>query len=287
MRFRFIQQQRQRVSISMLCAVLGVSRSGYYAWQKRKPSAREQANQELIEQIQRLFSWSRSTYGYRRIHASLVDQGIVCSRNRVARLMRQLRLLGRRRRRFRVTTQSRHNFPVAPNLLARNFWATVPNQKWLADITYVRTGQGWLYLSIVLDLYARLVVGWAIEPYLRDTLTLKALNMAINWRKPPPGLLHHSDRGSQYASDRYRNLLAEQHTVASMSRTGNVYDNAPMESFFATLKSELIHRRHYQTHREAKSEIFEYVEVFYNRQRSHSALNYLSPVQYESISVTP
>ena len=287
MRFRFIQQQRQRVSISMLCAVLGVSRSGYYAWQKRKPSAREQANQELIEQIQRLFSWSRSTYGYRRIHASLVDQGIVCSQNRVARLMRQLRLLGRRRRRFRVTTQSRHNFPVAPNLLARNFWATVPNQKWLADITYVRTGQGWLYLSIVLDLYARLVVGWAIEPYLRDTLTLKALNMAINWRKPPPGLLHHSDRGSQYASDRYRNLLAEQHTVASMSRTGNVYDNAPMESFFATLKSELIHRRHYQTHREAKSDIFEYVEVFYNRQRSHSALNYLSPVQYESISVTP
>ena len=287
MRFRFIQQQRQRVSISMLCAVLDVSRSGYYAWQKRKPSAREQANQELIEQIQRLFSWSRSTYGYRRIHASLVEQGIVCSRNRVARLMRQLRLLGRRRRRFRVTTQSRHNFPVAPNLLARNFWATVPNQKWLADITYVRTGQGWLYLSIVLDLYARLVVGWAIEPYLRETLTLKALNMAINWRKPPPGLLHHSDRGSQYASDRYRNLLAEQHTVASMSRTGNVYDNAPMESFFATLKSELIHRRHYQTHREAKSDIFEYVEVFYNRQRSHSALNYLSPVQYESISVTP
>ena len=287
MRFRFIQQQRQRVSISRLCAVLGVSRSGYYAWQKRKPSAREQANQELIEQIQRLFSWSRSTYGYRRIHASLVDQGIVCSRNRVARLMRQLRLLGRRRRRFRVTTQSRHNFPVAPNMLARNFWATVPNQKWLADTTYVRTGQGWLYLSIVLDLYARLVVGWAIEPYLRDTLTLKALNMAINWRKPPPGLLHHSDRGSQYASDRYRNLLAEQHTVASMSRTGNVYDNAPMESFFATLKSELIHRRHYQTHREAKSDIFEYVEVFYNRQRRHSALNYLSPVQYESISVTP
>lgn len=287
MRFRFIQQQSQRFSISMLCAVLGVSRSGYYAWQKRKPSAREQANQELIEQIQSLFSWSRSTYGYRRIHASLVDQGIVCSRNRVARLMRQLRLLGRRRRRFRVTTQSRHNFPVAPNLLARNFWATVPNQKWLADITYVRTGQGWLYLSIVLDLYARLVVGWAIEPYLRDTLTLKALNMALNCRKPPPGLLHHSDRGSQYASDRYRNLLAEQHTVASMSRTGNVYDNAPMESFFATLKSELIHRRHYQSHREAKSDIFEYIEVFYNRQRRHSALNYLSPVQYESISVTP
>lgn len=271
----------------MLCAVLGVSRSGYYAWQKRKPSAREQANQELIEQIQSLFSWSRSTYGYRRIHASLVDQGIVCSRNRVARLMRQLRLLGRRRRRFRVTTQSRHNFPVAPNLLARNFWATVPNQKWLADITYVRTGQGWLYLSIVLDLYARLVVGWAIEPYLRDTLTLKALNMALNCRKPPPGLLHHSDRGSQYASGRYRNLLAEQHTVVSMSRTGNVYDNAPMESFFATLKSELIHRRHYQSHREAKSDIFEYIEVFYNRQRRHSALNYLSPVQYESISVTP
>ena len=287
MRFRFIQQQGQRFSISIMCAVLGVSRSGYYAWRKRKPSAREQANQKLLSQIQSSFSWSRNTYGYRRIHASLVKQGIVCSRNRVARLMRQVRLQGRRRRQYKITTQSRHNLPVAPNLLARNFRATVPNLKWLTDITYVRTGQGWLYLSIVLDLYARLVVGWAIEPYLTDRLTLKALQMALSRRKPPPGLLHHSDRGSQYASGRYRTLLAEQHMVPSMSRTGNVYDNAPMESFFATLKRELIHRRHYQTHREAKSDIFEYIEVFYNRQRSHSALNYLSPVQYESISVTP
>ena len=287
MRFRFIQQQGQRFSISIMCAVLGVSRSGYYAWRKRKPSAREQANQKLLSQIQSSFSWSRNTYGYRRIHASLVKQGIVCSRNRVARLMRQVRLQGRRRRQYKITTQSRHNLPVAPNLLARNFRATAPNLKWLTDITYVRTGQGWLYLSIVLDLYARLVVGWAIEPYLTDRLTLKALHMALSQRKPPPGLLHHSDRGSQYASGRYRTLLAVQHMVPSMSRTGNVYDNAPMESFFATLKRELIHRRHYQTHREAKSDIFEYIEVFYNRQRYHSGLNYLSPVQYELLSVSP
>jgi putative transposase len=282
-----MEQLSQQYSISLMSMAVGVSRSGFYAWRKRNPSPRQQANQALLSQIQDLFSWSRNTYGYRRIRAALVDQGVECSRNRVARLMRQAGLQGRRRRRYKTTTQSRHNRPVAPNVLGRDFLAAAPNQKWLTDITYVRTGQGWLYLSIVLDLFARLVVGWAIEPYLTDQLTLKALKMALNWRKPPLGLLHHSDRGSQYASRRYRTLLDGRGAVVSMSRTGNVYDNAPMESFFATLKSELIHRRHYRTRREARKDIFEYIEVFYNRQRRHSALNYLSPVNYELLSVAP
>lgn len=282
-----MEQLSQQYSIGLMSTAVGVSRSGFYAWRKRNPSHRQQANQTLLSQIQDLFSWSRNTYGYRRIRAALADQGVACSRNRVARLMRQAGLQGRRRRRYKTTTQSRHNRPVAPNVLGRDFLATSPNQKWLTDITYVRTGQGWLYLSIVLDLYSRLVVGWAIEPYLTDQLTLKALKMALGWRKPPSGLLHHSDRGSQYASRRYRALLDGRGAVVSMSRTGNVYDNAPMESFFATLKSELIHRRYYRTRPEARRDIFEYIEVFYNRQRRHSALNYLSPVNYELLSVAP
>jgi putative transposase len=285
MRFHFIQQHAQQFSISLMCVALSVSRSGYYAWRKRLPSARELADERLLTHIQAVFDWSRNTYGYRRIHVALMDQGVGCGRNRVARLMRLAGLQGRRRRRYKTTTQSRHNLPVAPNRLSRNFTATAPNQKWVSDITYVRTGQGWLYLAAILDLYARLVVGWAIESYLTDRLTLKALQMALSRRRPLPGLLHHSDRGSQYASTDYRQQLSAQNVRVSMSRTGNAYDNAPMESFFATLKTELIHRRHYQNHREAKSDIFEYIEVFYNRQRHHSALQYLSPVDYEALFV--
>jgi transposase InsO family protein len=287
MRFRFIQQHTHQFSISLMCVALSVSRSGYYAWRKRLPSARELANERLLTHIQAAFEWSRNTYGYRRIHAALVNQGVGCGRNQVARLMHLAGLQGRRRRRYKITTQSRHRLPVAPNLLSRDFLATAPNQKWVSDITYVRTEQGWLFLAAILDLYARLVVGWAIEPYLTTRLTLKALRMALSRRRPLPGLLHHSDRGGQYASADYRQLLSTQNVVVSMSRTGNVYDNAPMESFFATLKTELIHRRHYQNHREAKSDIFEYIEVFYNRQRLHSALQYLSPVDYEVLLVAP
>jgi putative transposase len=287
MRFRFIQQHTQRYSISMMCAVLEVSRSGYYAWRKRPSSARKQANEQLLAHIKAVFDWSRCTYGYRRIHVALMDQGVGCGRNRVAHLMRLAGLQGRRRRRYKVTTQSRHNFPVAPNLLNRDFLADAPNQKWVSDITYVRTVQGWLFLAAVLDLYARLIVGWAIESYLTDRLTLKALHMALNRRSPLSGLLHHSDRGRQYASKNYQLLLVNHGVVTSMSRTGNAHDNAPMESFFATIKTELINRRHYQTHREAKAEIFEYIEVFYNRQRHHSALQYLTPVDYDSLFVAP
>lgn len=287
MKFRFIQRHAEQYRIKMMCLVLGVSRSGYYAWRRRQPSARERANRLLSALIRLLHQKSRRTYGYRRIHAALVAQGTTCGKNRVARLMQKDGLRARRRRRYKRTTQSRHNWPVAPNRLAQSFVATSPNQKWLTDITYVWTAEGWLYLSVVLDLYSRLVVGWAMEPYLTDSLTKKALQMALARRQPQPGLLHHSDRGSQYASASYQHLLSSHQALTSMSRTGNVYDNAPMESFFATLKTELIHHCNYITRRQAKSDIFEYIEVFYNNQRLHSALGYLTPMAFESLSVPP
>lgn len=287
MKFRFIQRHAEQYRIKMMCLVLGVSRSGYYAWRRRQPSARERANRLLSALIRLLHQKSRRTYGYRRIHAALVAQGTTCGKNRVARLMQKDGLRARRRRRYKRTTQSRHNWPVAPNRLAQSFVATSPNQKWLTDITYVWTAEGWLYLSVVLDLYSRLVVGWAMEPYLTDSLTKKALQMALARRQPQPGLLHHSDRGSQYASASYQHLLSSHQALTSMSRTGNVYDNAPMESFFATLKTELIHHCNYITRRQAKSDIFEYIEVFYNRQRLHSALGYVSPMAYESLLDPP
>jgi putative transposase len=287
MKFHFIQRHAEQYRIKVMCSILGVSRSGYYAWKKRQPSARERANRGLRALIRLLHRKSRGTYGYRRVHAALVAQGNICGLNRVARLMRNEGLHARRRRRYKRTTQSRHNWPVAPNHLAQSFAANGPNEKWVTDITYVRTDEGWLYLAVVLDLYSRLVVGWAMEPFLTDTLTTKALNMALGTRQPPPGFLHHSDRGSQYASGRYRRLLNRHDALASMSRTGNVYDNAPMESFFATLKTELVHLRNYYSRRQAKADIFEYIEVFYNRQRLHSALGYLSPLTFESLSVAP
>lgn len=287
MKFRFIQRHAEQYRIKVMCSVLGVSRSGYYAWHKRQPSARERANRGLRALIRLLHRKSRGTYGYRRVHAALVAQGNICSLNRVARLMRKEGLRAQRRRRYKRTTQSRHNWPVAPNHLAQTFAASGPNKKWVTDITYIRTTEGWLYLAAVLDLYSRLVVGWAMEPFLTDALTTKALRMAIANRQPPLGLLHHSDRGSQFASGRYQRLLTSRGALASMSRTGNVYDNAPMESFFATLKTELIHHRNYDTRQQAKADIFEYIEVFYNRQRLHSALGYLTPVTFESLSVSP
>lgn len=287
MKFRFIRAHAAQCRVKLMCAALDVSRSGYYAWRRRQPSARELANRQLLAEIQAVYQASRQVYGYRRVHQALLAAQIVCSRNRVARLMRQAGLRAKRYRRYRVTTHSRHRRPVAPNHLARRFTATMPNEKWVSDITYVRTHQGWLYLAVVLDLFSRYVVGWAMEPYLNDRLTLKALRMALARRRPPAGLLHHSDRGSQYASRDYRALLLDQQALASMSRTGNVYDNAPMESFFATLKTELIHQRTYPSRQQAKTDIFEYIEVFYNRQRLHSTLNYRSPAEHESLFLTP
>jgi len=287
MKYRFIQEHAAQCRVKLMCATLGVSRSGYYAWRQRQPSARELANRRLMEAIRAVYTTSRQLYGYRRVHRALLGARIACSRNRVARLMRKAGLRAKRFRRYRITTQSRHRRPVAPNHLARRFAAKAPNQKWVSDITFVRTKQGWLYLAVVLDLFSRYVVGWAMETYLNDRLTLKALQMALSQRQPPAGLLHHSDRGGQYASREYQALLRNHQALASMSRTGNVYDNAPMESFFATLKVELIHNRTYPSRQQARADIFEYIEIFYNRQRLHSTLDYRSPAHYELLSCTP
>lgn len=286
MRFRFIERYAQQFRVSLMCKMLEVSRAGYYAWLKRRPSARQEENDRLLALLRRLFRLNRKRYGYRRIH-EVAQKEMPCGIHRVARLMRQDGLKVPQRRARRFTTQSKHKRPVAPNILGREFTATEPNQTWLSDITYVPTVQGWLYLAVVLDLYARRVVGWAMESYLADLLTRKALKMALRRRQPAPALLHHSDRGIQYASRDYRKLLLSNKAAISMSRKGNVLDNAPMESFFATLKKELIHRDHYQTRREAVSNIFEYIEGFYNPVRIHSSIQYYSPVEYEVLYYSP
>jgi transposase InsO family protein len=286
MRFQFIRRHAQQFRVNVMCNVLQVSRGGYYAWCNRRPSAREEANQRLLALLRRLFALNHKRYGYRRIH-HVARQEIPCGRHRVARLMRQDGLKVPQRRTRWSTTQSKHKRPVPPNILGRAFTVEVPNHTWLSDLTYVPTEQGWLYLAVVLDMYARRVVGWAMESNLADTLTRKALKMAVRRRQPAPALLHHSDRGIQYASLSYRNLLVNSKAAISMSRKGDVLDNAPVESFFATLKKELIHRCHYQTRREAKSSIFEYIEGFYNPIRIHSSIQYYSPVAYETLNFPP
>jgi putative transposase len=284
MKYQFLAEHRDKFEITVMCRVLGVSRSGYYAWCNRPVSPQKMANQILLEQIQQAHQKSRQSYGSPRIHAELVEQGVECGHNRVARLMRRHGLAACQKRAFKIkTTDSHHDQPVAPNLLDQDFEAQQSDQKWLADITYVPTAAGWLYLAVVLDLYSRRVVGWAMSDSLERQIVIQALQMALLARQPPPGLLHHSDRGSQYASDDYQALLTQHQLRCSMSRAGNCYDNAPMESFFGTLKTELIHRRHYATRAEARTDIFEFIEVFYNRFRRHSALGYLSPVNYEQL----
>ena len=286
MRFQFIKRHDGQFRVSTMCKVLQVSRAGYYAWSKRQPSARERENDRLLALLRRLFALNHKRYGYRRIH-HVAQSEIPCGRHRVARLMRQDGLNVPQRRSRRYTTNSRHKRPAPPNILGRQFLAEAPNHTWLADLSYVPTEQGWLYLAIVLDLYARRVVGWAMESHLADVLARQALKMALWRRQPSPALLHHSDRGIQYASLSYRKLLLNNQAAISMCRKGDVLDNAPMESFFATLKKELIHRRHYQTRREAKTSIFEYIEGYYNPVRIHSAIQYYSPVTYESLYFSP
>ncbi len=267
-----------------MCRVLQISRSGYYASRSRPVSRQAQRRAQLRVAIRTAHAQSRRTYGSPRVQAALVATGERCSVNTVARLMREEGLQARRRRMFRVTTDSRHSRPVAANLLNRDFTAARPNQKWVADITYIPTGEGWLYLAAELDLHSRRWVGWAMSSRLTTALVLAALRMAIEQRRPPSGLLHHSDRGSQYASRAFRDTLAAHKMVASMSRRGDAYDNAVMESCFGTLKKELVHRTRYTTRAAAQQAIFEYIEVFYNRQRRHSTLDYRSPVEYEQIT---
>lgn len=267
--------------MSRMCKVLEVSPSGYYAWRKRPVSQRVRENQELMEEISSIYTESGETYGSPRIHTELVDRGRVIGKNRVARLMRAEKIGVFPKKRRPITTNSKHDYPIAPNILKRAFHANRPNEKWLGDITYIRTGEGWLYLAAVLDMFSRKIVGWAMDDNLESQLVVKAFRMAAHIRKPPKGLLHHSDRGSQYASDVYQAYLADYNIQVSMSRTGNCYDNAPMESFFSTLKSDRVHRIDYQTRQEAKTDIFRYIEGFYNRTRRHSSLGYLSPDNFE------
>lgn len=287
MKYAIITELAGLYSVKGLCQRMQISRSGYYAWRKRRPSQRQQENQQLIARLREVHEQSRSTYGYRRAYAALVAQGASCGLQRVRRLMQAQELRAKRKPRYRTTTESHHRLPIAPNRLMRAFSAPAANQKWVSDITFVPTQEGWLYLCVVMDLFSRLVIGWAMEPYLNQELGLKALRMALARRQPPPGLVHHSDQGIQYANSAYQHLLASHSAVASMSRRGNVYDNAPMESFFATLKQELIHLRSYLTRAEARSDIFEFIEVFYNQQRLHSALQYLSPADFDYFSNAP
>jgi transposase InsO family protein len=270
--------------ILSLCANLEVSPSGYYDWQKRRatPGPRVVENQTLAKQIKAIHVQSRQTYGSPRIVDELRKQGCRHGRNRIARLMREEGICGRQKGRYRVqTTHSNHDQPIAPNRLAQVPKATAPNQLWVADSTYIETQEGWLYLAAILDLYSRKIVGWAMRERIDTTLVLKALGMALLHRKPPANLLFHSDRGVQYASGDYRRALDQAGLVASMSRKGNCYDNATMESFWSTLKLELIYRRNFATRTQAHSQIFDYIESFYNRQRVHSALGYRSPVDFK------
>ena len=281
MRFRFIAAEKAAFPVRMLCRVLQVSRAGFYAWQRRKPAARTHADERLGLEIAAIHAESRRRYGSPRIHAELTERGCRTSRKRVARLMRTRGLAARRRRRFRITTHSQHAWALAPNHLARQFERATPDQAWVTDITYIWTGEGWLYLAIVLDLCSRFAVGWAMSERITNDLTLDALQMALRRRRPPQGLLHHSDRGSQYASRDYQQVLAIHGIVCSMSGRGDCWDNAVAESFFATLKVELVHEADWATRAAARREIFEYLEVFYNGQWRHSALGYLSPRVFE------
>ncbi len=264
-----------------MCRVLQISRSGYYAWLTRPESNRSRENRQLVEQIRDIHQQSRQSYGSPRVHAELQTMGVVCGKNRIARLMRLNGIAVEKKRKFTKTTDSNHHLPVAPNLLDQQFEASRPDAVWTTDITYIWTKEGWLYLAIVLDLFSRRIIGWSMASTLERTLVITALRMAIMVRNPVKGLIHHSDRGSQYASYDYQRILEQKGIRCSMSRRGNCYDNAPTESYFATLKRELVYRRNYSSHTEAKQDIFEYIEVWYNRKRKHSAIEYMSPIEYE------
>jgi putative transposase len=278
-RFRFIAVEKANYPVVRLCRVLNVSASGFYAWVKRPPSARTVANAALTERIRVVHARSRNTYGSPRVHAELRETGPV-GRKRVARLMREAGVVGCRPRGFRRTTIAEPSAQT-DDLVRRDFRPAGLDQLWVSDITYVRTDEGWLYLAAILDACSRRVVGWSLADHLRTELALDALSMALSARHPVPGLIHHSDRGTQYLSGAYADRLADQHLRQSVGRPGTCWDNAVAESFFATLKTELLHRQSWPTRQQARTAIFEYIEAFYNRQRRHSTLGYLAPAEFE------
>ena len=268
--------------LARLCELFELSRSGYYAWLKHKPSRRQQADQQLLPQIHQAYAEGRSTYGSPRVTRELKARRQRCGRHRVARLMRQAGLRGEQKAAFRPrTTDSNHPLPIAPNRLKDTPPPQTPDQVWVSDITYIATAQGWLYLAVVMDLCSRKVVGWALADHLKTPLVTTALRRALAARQPGPGLVHHSDRGVQYASSDYQNLLAAWQILPSMSAKGNCYDNAAAEAFFSTLKRELIHRQRWGSQAQVELALFDYLESFYNRKRLHSSLGYCSPAQFE------
>jgi len=271
--------EKANYPVALMCRVLGVSRSGLYAWRRRGPSDREKSDVALRHEIRSIHAASRGTYGSPRVHRGLRRDGMRVGRSRVERLMRQDGLRGRLRRRFRRTTDSNHCLPVAPNRLNRQFQVEAPDRVWAGDITYIRTASGWAYLAVVLDLHSRMVVGWALADHMRTELVEKALESALGQRSPSRGMLHHSDRGSQYASASYSSMLAERGIEASMSRRGDCYDNAVVESFFGSLKQELVHHARWDDLAQARKELHDWIEVFYNRQRLHSSLGYRTPAE--------
>ncbi len=281
MKYAFINRNQERFTVTRMCNVMDVSQSAYYDWLKRPESARSLEDKRQGEIVKKIHKKSRETYGARRIRKEMIEDGEQISRTRTRRLMKQQGVESKSKRKFKATTHSNHGRPVAPNLLDREFLVNQPDTVYAGDITYIPTDEGWLYLAVLIDLYSRAVVGWAMSERMTAQLANDALMMAIWKRKPPKGLMAHSDRGSQYASDLYQKTLKDHGFICSMSRKGNCWDNAPSESFFHTLKTELTHHRRYQSRQEAKQDIFEYIEVFYNRQRRHSTIGYQTPLGYE------
>lgn len=281
MRYAFIRDNEYKHPVSVLCRVFKVSVSGYFGWKARPESKRAIENRRLLEEIKDVHKGRRRSYGSPRVHEELLARGITCSLNRVARIMRENSIASVSKRKFKHTTDSRHDYPIAPNLLDREFDVLRPNEVFVSDITYIATDEGWLYLATVMDLCLRRIVGWSMDKRMTKDLVIDALDMAVKDRRPGPGVLHHSDRGSQYARDDYQARLKKHGMICSMSRKGNCWDNAVMESFYRSLKVECVYLQKYKTREEARRDIFTYIELFYNRVRRHSYLGYLSPDEYE------
>lgn len=283
MKYRFIERHRARYPVNMMCRILGVPRSAYYDWRERRVVV---PPEELLlrRRMKALFAQSRDSLGSRRMMQALRAEGFEIGRDRTRRLMRALKLKVRKKRKYKVTTDSKHNLPIAANVLNRKFSPDAGNRAWCCDITYLWTQEGWVYLAVVMDLYSRRIVGWAMDRRMKKALVIRALMMAVSLRQPPPGLVCHSDRGSQYASKAYRNLLKQHRMIASMSRKGDCWDNAPMERFFSSLKREWIADRLYRTRAEAVADVREYLAVYYNSKRLHSTLGYRTPLDFEKIA---
>ena len=286
MKYGFMDENRSAFPVEKMCQALRIVRSGYYRWRTAGPSRREQENRKLTDEIREIHEASWKIYGVPRVYRELKDRGVACSENRVCRLMKKAGIRSRVKRKYRATTDSRHSLPIAPNWLERKFEARAPNEVWSGDITYIWTWEGWLYLAVVIDLYSRKIVGWAVSPLINTRLTLEALNQAIRNRRGGAKRMFHSDRGSQYAAEDFRKVLAQSGIVQSMSRKGNCYDNAVTESFFHSLKTEWLSFLRFETRQQARSAVFEYIEMFYNSQRRHSSLGFLSPAKFEQLAFT-